>query len=47
MIFSHWALVSGDLTDLSSRAAEVMMAIRKRKGMKSELPSFDDFHDKI
>jgi len=47
MIFSHWALVSGDLTDPSSRAAEVMRAIRKRKGMKDELPVFEDYHDKI
>jgi len=47
MIFSHWAQVSGDLTDPTSRATEVMMAIRKRKGMKSELPVFEDYHDKI
>ncbi len=29
------------------RACQLMMEIRKTKGMKPELPSFDDYHDKI
>eukprot|EP01083_Nonionella_stella_P055762 146988_1 len=47
MTFSHWKMVSGDPMDLNSRANDILMDIRKRKGMKPVLPQFSDYHDRI
>jgi elongation factor 2 len=47
MIFSHWAAVNGDLLDENSQAHSIMMAVRERKGLKQELPVFEDYYDKI
>lgn len=47
MRFSRWKRVEGDpLTD-GTMANELVLALRKRKGFKLEMPSFHDFHDKI
>jgi len=47
MIFSHWSLVGGDLTEADTQGNTIVMEVRKRKGMKEELPDFGDFYDKI
>lgn len=50
MIFDHWEIVGGtkeDLFDPKSKTYEIVMAVRKRKGMKEELPDFNDFYDKV
>jgi elongation factor 2 len=44
--FSHWDLIKQDPFDLKSKAYEITMAIRKRKGLKQELPVLADYIDK-
>jgi elongation factor 2 len=47
MIFSHWQLVNGECYDADSQAYNVLMGIRERKGLKMELPDFNDYYDKL
>merc|ERR1712217_387924 len=47
MKFSHWKLVSGDVYTEGSPAHTHWLDIRKRKGMKEELPLFGDYYDKV
>jgi len=46
MKFSHWKPVEGDPLEEGSSANALVMAMRRRKGMKMEMPSFYDFHSK-
>jgi len=46
-IFSHWAQIKGDLNDTSSAGHRMVMEIRKRKGLKPELPAFANYCDKL
>jgi elongation factor 2 len=47
MIFSHWQLVNGDIFEEGSQANRIVFEVRKRKGMKEELPDFADYYDKL
>ena len=44
--FSHWEIINQNPFDLKSKAYEITMAIRKRKGLKEELPILSDYIDK-
>ena len=44
--FSHWELINQNPFDVKSKAYELTMAIRKRKGLKQELPILADYIDK-
>lgn len=44
--FDHWELILDDPFDAKSRAYPIMMGIRKRKGIKQEVPKLDDYLDK-
>ena len=44
--FSHWDLINQNPFDVKSKAYEITMAIRKRKGLKQELPVLSDYIDK-
>ena len=44
--FSHWDVINQDPFDVKSKAYEITMAIRKRKGLKQELPILADYIDK-
>ena len=44
--FSHWDLIKQNPFDVKSKAYELTMAIRKRKGLKQELPILSDYIDK-
>ena len=44
--FSHWDLINQNPFDVKSKAYELLMAIRKRKGLKQELPILADYIDK-
>jgi len=46
MVFSHWQPVKGDPYDESSHVHRLMMEIRKRKGLKMELPKLGDYNAK-
>ena len=45
--FSHWDIINQDPFDVKSKAYEITMAIRKRKGLKQELPILSDYIDKV
>jgi elongation factor 2 len=45
-MFDHWELIADDPFDVKSRAHPIMMNIRKRKGIKQEVPKLDDYLDK-
>lgn len=45
-MFDHWELINDDPFDGRSISFNIMMAIRKRKGLKQEIPKFEDLIDK-
>jgi elongation factor 2 len=47
MIFSHWDALSGNPFEEGNKANEVVVAVRKRKGLKDSLPQFNDYYDKL
>jgi elongation factor 2 len=47
MIFSHWEIVNGKCTDKGSTAERITLEVRKRKGLKAEMPDFNDYYDKV
>jgi len=46
-VFHHWAEVTGDPLDLTTKAAEIVNAIRKRKGLKEGIPDLSNYMDKL
>jgi elongation factor 2 len=46
-VFDHWAVMSGDVTDPSSKTRQVLDEIRKRRGLKEGLPDLDQYLDKL
>jgi elongation factor 2 len=47
MIFSHWQVLNGNPLENGSQSNKIMMEIRKRKGLKEEIPDFNEYNDKI
>jgi len=56
LIFSHWDLVAGDVftadkkgvaIPAESSVTKIMLDVRKRKGMKEEIPMFGDYYDRV
>jgi len=47
MKFSHWKKVSGDPLSDGSMANKILTETRKRKGLKTGIPSFADYYDKV
>jgi elongation factor 2 len=47
LIFSHWQMVNGDPFDEGSQSNKIVMDVRKRKGLKDEMPAFNDYYDKL
>jgi elongation factor 2 len=45
--FDHWETLPSDPFDTKSRTYTILMAIRKRKGLKQELPNLNDYIDKM
>jgi len=46
-VFDHWQVVQGDPLDLKSKAHEIVMSVRKRKGLQDDIPPLDRFFDKL
>jgi len=46
-VFDHWETISSDPFDTKGKAYTITMEIRKRKGLKIELPNLNDFLDKL
>jgi elongation factor 2 len=47
MVFDHWEIINYDPLDSKSKAYEIMDKIRRRKGMKCEIPIVSDYLDKL
>jgi len=46
MLFDHWQPLNGDIYE-DSQAAKIVLQVRERKGLKSGMPDFDEYYDKI
>lgn len=46
-IFDHWETINLDPLDSKSKAYNILMNIRKRKGLKMEIPIVSDYIDKL
>jgi len=46
-VFDHWQVVQGDPLDLKGKAHEIVMGVRKRKGLEGDIPPLDRFYDKL
>jgi len=46
-VFDHWDVMPADPLDEGSNAWDIMMEIRKRKGLKVEPPELDQYQDKL
>ncbi|KAF9585685.1 Elongation factor 2, partial [Lunasporangiospora selenospora] len=45
-VFDHWDLMNGDC-DTDPKLIEKVLSIRKRKGLKEEIPTLDRYLDKL
>jgi len=46
-VFDHWQVVPTDPLEQGSKAYLIVMAARKRKGLKEVLPDLGDYEDKL
>ena len=46
-VFDHWQVVQGDPLDEGDKCNEIVKSIRKRKGMKEEIPGVEHYYDKL
>jgi elongation factor 2 len=46
-VFHHWAEVTGDPMDSTTKASEIVLGIRKRKGLKEGIPDLSNYVDKL
>ncbi|VEU20320.1 DEKNAAC101232 [Brettanomyces naardenensis] len=47
MIFDHWATMTGDVTDKTSKAGQIVFDTRKRRGLKEEVPGYEEYYDRL
>lgn len=47
MVFSHYETISSDPLEKGSKAEELSLATRKRKGVAVEIPNIDQYNDKL
>ena len=47
MSFSHWSIIDSDPLDPNSEAGKLVLEVRKRKGLKQEMPNLNDYLDKL
>ncbi|KAL7713464.1 Elongation factor 2 [Entamoeba marina] len=45
--FSHWQIMDGDIDDSCSYVNQIIMQIRKRKGLSEAIPTLDMYNDKL
>jgi len=46
-VFDHWENLQGNCLDKGSKMEELILAIRKRKNLKVEMPALGDYLDKL
>lgn len=47
LVFDHWSIISGSPLDAGSKLQELVKGIRKRKGLKEDIPELDNYYDKL
>ena len=47
LCFDHWKIIEDDPLQPGSRSNEIVLEVRKRKGMKEEVPLLEKFMDKL
>lgn len=47
MVFDHWEIINGDPLDPTTKVGQMVRAVRKRKGLKEDIPDISDFLDKL
>eukprot|EP00172_Hildenbrandia_rubra_P001369 Plantae.Rhodophyta-Hildenbrandia_rubra.ctg19109.p1 GENE.Plantae.Rhodophyta-Hildenbrandia_rubra.ctg19109~~Plantae.Rhodophyta-Hildenbrandia_rubra.ctg19109.p1 ORF type:complete len:842 (-),score=193.45 Plantae.Rhodophyta-Hildenbrandia_rubra.ctg19109:206-2731(-) len=46
-VFDHWAIIQGNPADPSEKSSEIVKKIRKRKGLKDNVPGIDNYFDRL
>jgi len=46
-VFDHWQILPGDPMDAGTKPFAIVKDIRKRKGLKEDIPPLDNFFDKL
>ncbi|CEL92355.1 unnamed protein product [Vitrella brassicaformis CCMP3155] len=46
-VFDHWAILQGDPLDKGGKTEELVKNIRKRKNIKEDIPTLDNYLDKL
>jgi elongation factor 2 len=46
-VFDHWSTISGSPLEAGTKAQEILLSIRARKSMRLEIPSLDQYRDKL
>jgi len=46
-VFDHWQVTQTDPFEAGTKANQILMATRKRKGLKDTLPDLADYLDKL
>ncbi|KAL6899126.1 hypothetical protein ACP4OV_005784 [Aristida adscensionis] len=46
-VFDHWDMMSSDPLEAGSQAAQLVLDIRKRKGLKEQMTPLSEFEDKL
>ena len=46
-VFDHWQIVTGDPLDITTKASEIVRGIRKRKGLREDIPPLEEYVDKL
>lgn len=45
--FDHWQALGGNAMEAGSKAQEIALAVRTRKGLKTGIPALDEYYDKL
>jgi elongation factor 2 len=46
-VFDHWDMMSPDPLEAGSQAAQLVLGIHKRKGLKEQMTPLSKFEDKL
>ncbi|KAJ3414870.1 Elongation factor 2 [Chytridiales sp. JEL 0842] len=46
-VFDHWQILNGSPLEKGSKVEEIVHNVRKRKGLKVEIPGLDNYYDKL
>jgi len=46
-VFDHWQVMNGDPLDVTSKIGQLVTSIRKRKGLKEEIPALENYLDRL